>query len=197
MITLRLARDTDAEAMLSIYAPFILNTAVTFECEVPSADAFAQRIRGIMEDYPYLSCEAGGTLIGYGCARRHMERAAYQWSAELSIYIARGWHRRGIGRTIQQALEAILRLQNVRTVVGGVTLPNPNSEGLIASLGFERIGTYRNAGFKRGQWHDVAWFQKAIGDYGPDPAPFLPFRLLPEEKVAEVLKGCNEGLRGV
>ncbi len=195
MITLRLARETDAEAILSIYGPYIRDTAVTFECEVPTAEAFARRIREISEDYPYLACETEGALIGYGYAHRHMERSAYQWNAELSIYIARGWLRRGVGRAIHNALEGILCLQNVRTVYGGVTLPNPNSEGLIASLGFDRVGVYHNAGFKCGRWHDVAWFEKAIGDYGEDPAPFLPFRLLPEDKVAEVLKGCNEALR--
>ena len=195
MKTLRQARESDAAAILGIYGPYVRDTAVTFETDVPSVEAFAQRIRDISGNYPYLACEADGVLIGYGYARRHMERAAYQWNAELSIYIARGWLRCGVGRAIYGALVDILRLQNVRNVYGGVTLPNPNSEGLTASLGFRRVGVYHSAGFKCGRWHDVAWFEKAIGEYGKDPAPFLPVRELGPDAVGEVLARWNVALR--
>ena len=191
MITLRLARETDAAAILAIYGPYIKDTAITFENEVPSLQAFTERIRGIAENYPWLVCQAEGSVIGYGYAHRHMERAAYQWNAELSIYIMKGWLRCGLGGVIHSALTSILRLQNIRTVYGGVTLPNPNSEGLIASLGFQRVGVYHSAGFKCGAWHDVAWFEKFIGEHTDDPAPFLPFRELSPEAVGEILERHN------
>jgi L-amino acid N-acyltransferase YncA len=188
---LRQALEADAEEILGIYGHYIRDTAITFEYVVPSPDEFRSRIRGIASDYPYLVCLEGGKVIAYGYAHRHMERAAYQWNAELSIYIDRSRLRRGVGRTLHSALVDILLMQNVRNVYGGVTLPNGNSMGLLESLGFTSVGVYHSTGYKCGAWHDVAWFEKAIGDHGVDPAPFIPLREIDSQAIREVLKRHN------
>ena len=188
---LRLAKETDAEEILGIYGHYIRDTVATFEYEVPSLDEFRSRIRGIVPDYPYLVCLEGGKIIGYGYAHRHMERAAYRWNAELSTYIDGAFLRRGIGRALYNALAEILLMQNVRNLYGGVSLPNGNSLGLLGSLGFSSVGVYHNTGYKHGAWHDVAWFEKAVGDTGKDPAPFIPFREIDSRAIGEVLKRHN------
>ena len=58
----------DAEALLAIYAPYIRETAITFEYEVPSVEEFQNRIRTISEKYPYIVAEEGGKIIGYSYA---------------------------------------------------------------------------------------------------------------------------------
>ncbi len=185
---LRLASPADSDALREIYAQYI-DTPVTFEYALPSREEFARRVETISADYPYLVCEQEEEIVGYAYAHRQMERAAYQWNAELSIYIDREHTSRGLGKTLAGALLELLRRQGVKTVYSGVTLPNARSEGLHASLGFRRLGVYRRTGYKCGKWHDVAWFEKAIAPYEPAPAPVRSLREMPEEVVCRVLSG--------
>lgn len=186
----RFATVQDAEALLSIYAPYITDTAVTFECEVPSVEEFSQRVRSIVADYPYIVCVEGGRIFGYAYGHRQMERSAYQWNAELSVYIEHGHQHRGIGSVFYRSLIELLRLQNICTVYGGITTPNTGSERLHESLGFSRLGTYHHTGFKCGAWHDVTWFEKQIGNYGTAPLPFRSIRDIPAAMLNETLSRC-------
>ena len=183
---LRLASADDAPSLLQIYAQYI-DTPVTFECALPSVQEFAGRIRSVSGDYPYLVCEENGRIAGYAYAHRQKEREAYQWNAELSIYLDGSFTSRGLGAKLYLALFALLKLQGVHTVYGGVTLPNEKSERLHASLGFRRLGVYRNTGYKCRAWHDVAWFEKEIAPYDPEPALFLPFRAVPRDRWESIL----------
>ena len=189
-LTYRLAVESDAAAILAIYEPYIKDTAVTFECETPTLAEFTQRVRGISADYPYIVCLADGGIAGYAYAHRQMERDAYQWNAELSVYIGSAWQGRGIGMVLYGALIEILRLQNIRSVYGGVTLPNEASEKLHSACGFAKLGTYHNTGWKCGSWHDVAWFEKQIGEYDLKPQPFRSIRTLPDGAVDRILARC-------
>ena len=187
---LRIVSENDAAALLGIYAQYI-DTPVSFECTLPSAEEFAARIREISRDYPYLVCDEKGKPIGYAYAHRQMERAAYGWNAELSVYIDGGRLSEGIGKKLYAALTEILQLQNVVNVYGGVTLPNARSEGLHVSAGFSRSGVYRRTGFKNGAWHDVAWFEKAIAPHTP-PRRFKSMRSIDGEAVAAILRRFSD-----
>lgn len=116
-----------------------------------------------------------------------MERAAYQWNVELSIYLDRTATSKGIGQRLYAALIELLRLQGIKTVYGGVTLPNIRSERLHEKLGFHRLGTYHHTGYKCGAWHDVVWFEKAIAPYQPEPQPIIPMNEIPEETKKDIL----------
>ena len=96
---IRKAIENDAESLLKIYEPYITNTTITFEYDVPTAEAFADRIRETAAAFPYLVCECDGVIMGYAYAHRIRERAAYDWDAELSIYLAQGTHGHGVGTT--------------------------------------------------------------------------------------------------
>ena len=187
-VIVRMAVPGDAAALLPLYAPFVQNTAVTFEYEVPSVEEFAGRITAFGGTYPYLVWEEDGRILGYAYAHRLGERAAYQWSAELSIYLGRDSTGRGLGRRLYGALMELLRLQGVRTVYGCVTLPNAGSEGLHAAMGFRLTGTWHRAGFKCGAWRDVGWFEKTIAPYDPSPAPVRPIGEVPAAAAAEILE---------
>lgn len=184
---LRFAAPADSGALLAIYGQYI-DTPVTFEYVLPSGEEFARRVEDISRDYPYLVCEDGGKLVGYAYAHRQMERAAYQWNAELSVYLDREYTARGLGKKLYGCLMELLRLQGVRTVYGVVTVPNEKSEGLHRAMGFHTMGVCRSTGYKSGAWHDVALFEKAIAPYDRDPAPFRLIRELPEERLADILK---------
>ena len=114
--TLRLAKPEDAEKLLEIYAPFVISSDrtlsdVSFEYEVPSVEEFTERIKNISADYPYIVCEHEGRLLGYVYAHPYIQRAAYQWGAEATIYLAPEGQGCGLGKVMYAALEALLRLQ--------------------------------------------------------------------------------------
>lgn len=176
----------DAEALLAVYAPYIA-TSVTFETALPTAEEFAGRIRGIQAAYPYLVLTDGDVAAGYAYAHRARDRAAYDWFAELSVYLRQAYTGRGLGKKLYALLMDLLALQNVQTAMGCVTAPNAASEALHASLGFRRVGVSRRAGYKDGAWHDVIWFERALGPYHVPPAPLLPFPEVDPEAVAAVL----------
>lgn len=192
---LRQARLDDAQAVLDIYAPYIRNTNITFEYEVPSLPEFRERMRKIMEGYPYLICEIDGIAAGYAYAHRYKERAAYQWDAELSVYLREGYGRRGIGRAFYTALMEILREQNVRNVYGIVTSPNPPSEALHAAMGFRLFGLSQKTGYKQGKWIDVSEFERPIGEPDSPPGRLLATDEVPRERIAEILREAERMIR--
>ena len=194
-VTLRRAHLEDAEAILEIYAPYIRNTNITFEYEVPSLSEFRDRMAGIMEGYPYLICEIDGIAAGYAYAHRYKERAAYQWDAELSVYLREGCERRGIGQAFYTALMEILKEQNVRNVYGIVTSPNPPSEALHAAMGFRLAGVSLKTGYKLGKWIDVSCFERPLGDPDSPPEELLTVHQVPQERIAQILQAAERMVR--
>ena len=186
----RFAVPGDSRGALNIYAQYI-RTPITFECALPTEQEFAERIAAISGYYPYLVCEEGGKIIGYAYAHRHMEREAYQWNAELSVYLDAAHTSRGLGKKLYGALIAMLKLQGIRTVYGCVTVPNKKSEALHKTLGFQISGTYHNAGYKNGKWHDVMWFEKAIAQYEPCPRPIVSIADVAREQLQKILSSAG------
>ena len=109
----RFATEGDAEEILGIYKPYIENTTITFEYEVPAVEEFRERIRETLEKYPYIVCTYDGKIIGYAYAHRIWSRAAYQWDVELSVYTDGNYAGNGIGKKLYKILIEILKLQNV------------------------------------------------------------------------------------
>ncbi|GGF13633.1 GNAT family N-acetyltransferase [Hymenobacter cavernae] len=174
-VTLRLATPEDAAAMLTIYAPYITGSTITFEYEVPAIEAFAERVRKLQGILPWLVAENGGQVLGYAYASRYRERPAYQWSVETSVYVRPEYHGTGVARRLYTQLFDLLTQQGYVNAYAGVTQPNPRSVAFHQSFGFELIGTYRHVGYKFGKWHDVQWLAKQL--QAPPAAPVAP-RLL-------------------
>ena len=184
---LRFAKISDSTDILKIYGQY-MDTPITFEYTLPSAEEFTERVRSISAEYPYIVCEDSGRIVGYAYAHRHMERTAYQWNAELSIYIDREYTSGGLGRKLYGALIDILKLQNIHNVYGCVTVPNEKSEGLHTGIGFEYIGIFHNTGYKCGKWHNAAWLEKQILPYEDNPAPILSVKQIPQHKLDGILE---------
>jgi L-amino acid N-acyltransferase YncA len=171
---IRLASEEDAEQIQAIYAPIVLETAISFEFEPPPVDEIRLRISRTLERLPWIVCEDGGEIRGYAYAAAHRERDAYRWSVDVSVYVGSSSRRSGVGRALYTALLEILRLQGFVNAYAGITLPNPASVRLHQSLGFQSVGTYRSVGWKFGRWHDVAWFELPLRAHEPEPPPPRP-----------------------
>ena len=182
--TVRFATEADGPALLAVYAQYI-DTSITFEYTLPTAEEFAGRIRDISKVYPYLVLERDGAPVGYAYAHRSREREAYDWVAELSIYLDRTATGQGLGKRLYSLLIDLLAMQGLKTAMGCVTVPNAASEAMHAALGFTRVGLSPNAGYKAGAWRDVSWFEKALGSYDVPPAPLLPIGAVDAHAAAE------------
>ena len=170
--------DRDAAACASIYAPYVVESAVSFEEAAPTVPDFAARIARVQATHPWLVAEEDdGRVVGYAYASPHRKRAAYRWACDVAVYVDRAHQRRGVGRALYDALFEWLRRQGFHVAVAGITLPNEASVGLHTALGCEPVGTYRRIGWKSGAWRDVGWWQLRLlraeddGTSPPEPRP--------------------------
>lgn len=168
-IVIRLATAEDAEAILNIYGGYIRNTTVSFEVDVPTVEEFQNRMNQIQSQFPWLVCEIDGVVAGYAYASKHAQRAAYRWSADLSVYINEKYHRRHIADALYTAIYAMLKAQGYYTVYAGVSTPNPKSEAFHLAQGFSVVGVYPNVGYKLGKWCTLTWYGLPLQEYGETP----------------------------
>ena len=184
---IRFAAAKDAAELLEIYAPYVTGTTVSFEYEVPAVEEFRRRVEETSARYPYLVWEEDGALLGYAYAHPYAARPAYQWSAELTVYLRQGVSRRGLGSQLYGALMELLRLQGVRNVYGCVTAENTASVAFHHALGFREAGRFSQVGYKLGRWLDVLWLEKAIAS-GGEPQPLVSFPQVDREQALAVLE---------
>jgi L-amino acid N-acyltransferase YncA len=194
-IKIRLASVSDADAMLAVYAPYVGETVVSFEYTAPTEDEFRARIKEKTEFYPCLVAETENGIVAYAYASRERSREAYDWNAELSIYIQMDFTGRGLGTALYTALLDILLLQGIVNVYGVVATPNENSERLHKRLGFSLAGVHYSTGYKLGTWCDVTWFVKQLVPPTVPPPALHPITELRAEDIEEILYRSNEKLK--
>ena len=166
---IRPATPDDAQAVLAIYAPIVRDTAISFELEPPDLGEIRARIEKTLPVLPWLVNEdAASAVNGYVYAGRHRERAAYQWSVDVTAYVREDCRGQGVGKALYARLFELLLDAGYCQAFAGIALPNAGSVALHESVGFPPIGVYRNVGFKHGCWHDVGWWQKEL------QAPLVP-----------------------
>jgi phosphinothricin acetyltransferase len=191
---LRLATPADGDALAAIYAPYVRATAISFELRPPDGTEIAARISRTLERTPWLIAEVDGVARGYAYAGRFRDRPAYDWTCESGIYVDEASRGLGLGRALMVGLIAVVRLQGFRTLIAGVTPPNPASVGLHLGLGFRRVGTFEGVGHKLGAWQDVEFFELELAPRadGEVPVPVQPLpELLGSPELARALAGSG------
>jgi L-amino acid N-acyltransferase YncA len=178
---IRIAKPADAGAILDIYAPYVRDTSITFETEVPSVSDFEKRIQKYLENWPWLLYEINGRIAGYAYASRYRERVAYQWSIECSVYIHDDHLRSGIASALYSRLFSILKIQGFTTVYAVINLPNDPSVALHESIGFTHFATYEKVGYKLGRWKNVGWWQLQLNEYLQEPPAPIKFSAMRNE----------------
>lgn len=188
-LKIRVADVLDAEALLAIYAPYVRETAISFETEVPTLATFRRRITGTLaRRYPFLVAEADGEILGYAYTGPFVGRAAYDWAAEVSIYVRQDAHGQGVGRALYEALEEVSRAQHIINLEACIGVPSGedddylthNSAEFHAHMGYRLVGRFERCGYKFGRWYDMVWMEKIIGEHVDNPAPVVPFSKLRE-----------------
>lgn len=177
---IRLVGMSDVEQIIKIYAPYVENTIVSFESEVPTIKEMRERIRNICEKYPYLVYLSDNQIVAYAYASKYRDRAAYCYDVEISVYSLPEYHGKGIAHKLYECLFAILREQGFYNAYAGCSLPNEKSINFHKKFGFTCIGVYHNVGYKFGSWHDVMWLEKAIMPHCKNPKAVKSIGELPE-----------------
>lgn len=172
-MTIRMAKEADGEELLSIYAPYVTDTAVTFEYELPSAEEFRKRIRRTLEKYSWLIACLDGRAAGYAYASAFKQRAAYDWAVETSVYVKRQLHGKGIGKALYVELERILRLQNILNANACIAFPNDESVAFHERMGYRMAACFTRCGYKLGKWHDMVFMEKMLGEHPEHPPAML------------------------
>ena len=181
-IKFRVATVSDVKEILEIYGPYVEKTAVTFEYEIPSVEEFERRIQNILYKYPYIVAELDGHIVGYSYAASFKERAAYDWSAEVSVYVRTGYKRRGIGKGLYKEIEKILKKQgflNVNACIAYTEEPDEyltkDSADFHEKMGYSLAGRFHKCAYKFGRWYDMIWMEKHIGDHDESPPKVRAF----------------------
>ena len=159
---IRIATQADVPQMLSIYAPYILNTTYTFEYDVPTEEEFLQRFCRLTEQFPWLVWEEDGKVLGYAYGSAPFERAAFSWCAEPSIYLRMEARGKGIGKKLYTVLEKILELQGYQVLYALITAENSDSIAFHRKLAYETRAEFPDCGFKFGRWLGLVWMEKRI-----------------------------------
>ena len=184
-VKLRMATPEDANTLLKIYAPYILHTGVTFEYEVPSEADFRERIRSVLEKYPYLVACKAGVPIGYAYAKALGERAAFSHSVETAIYLSEDCRGKGVGTLLYKELERILKMQNITNLYAAVSYRENEDETIShasprfhIAAGFHQAAHFKKCGYKFDRWYDIVWYEKYIDGHSDHPRNFIPLNKL-------------------
>ena len=160
---IRFARLEDAKALVDIYNPYIKETTITYEYDELSEEAFCRRMQSIMEKFPYLVYEIDGVIVGYAYASPHLERAAFGWDCEVTVYLSPTYQNRGIASRLYEKLIGIVKEMGYVNIYSLIDYPNAGSEALHYKFGFEKLGIYEKTAFKFGKWLDLLVLQKRVG----------------------------------
>lgn len=187
---LRAAQQADAAALLGIYAPYVTDSCISFETDVPSVGEFERRIRTALERAAYLVAEDAvtGDAVGYAYNGVFRTRPAFAWASETSIYLDPQHRGRGLGFALLDTLEELMRLQGIRMAEACITSTNEASIAFHEHHGYRICGQHTACGYKLGQWLSVTWMEKQLLPL--DPAPRPPHGLATAD-VEAVLAAAN------
>ena len=166
---IRDVQKEDSERLVEIYSYYVLNTAVSFEYEVPTVEEFRQRIKKITSKYPYLVCLKDNKIVGYVYAGEYSSRSAYSWTAAMSIYVDKDYRRQGIGSAMYKAIEPRLKDMGIINLLAGTAYCDTEDEYLThasssfhMSQGYSEAAHFKNIGKKFDRWYDLKWCQKSL-----------------------------------
>ena len=170
---LRPVTENDAADIIKIYEPHVTNSHVSFELVAPSEAEMQARIREYTQTFPWFVWEENGKVAAYAYASTYRTRAAYQWNAEVSVYVDKQQSKKGLGRKLYEELINEMKRRGYINLYAVIALPNEPSIKFHEAMGFEYLGVYKNVGFKLGKWHDVGWWVLSEKKLPAAPMPIL------------------------
>lgn len=179
-VSIRMATEADAEEILNIYSPYVTDTVVSFEYDIPSVVEFSHRISDTLKRYPYIVALKGKNIVGFAYASAFKNRAAYDWAAETTVYVKQDFRGRGVGKKLYVALEELLKRQNIinsNACIAYTSAPNEHLDNASMlfheNLGYSKVAHFTKCGYKFGVWYDMIWMEKMLGEHPDKPEPVI------------------------
>ena len=190
---IRPAAEKDVPEILEIYAPYVENTTVTFEYDVPCRRSFLQRFCEISAQFPWLVWEEDGRILGYAYASPPYTRAAYSWCAEPSVYLRPEARGRGIGGALYVALEKLLLHQGYQLLYALITEENRSSIRFHEKMGYTHRVLFPHCGFKFGRWLGLIWMEKRLKSVEIPSSMPIPWSALRNDaqKISDILDSLS------
>ena len=163
---IRPATPDDLPGVLEIYNEAVLNTTATYDYEPRTLE----HRRTWFEDhakmnYPvFVAVDPGGRVVGWSSLNRYHDRMGYRFTTENSVYVAADQRGKGIGKLLMPPLIDGAKERGLRAILAVIDAENPASIRLHASFGFERVGHFKQVGFKFGRWLDVVYMELLLPD---------------------------------
>lgn len=177
-VNIEAAKYSDAKRLIEIYKPYVLDTAITFEYEVPGVEEFQKRIINTLINYPYLVAKIEDKIVGYAYTSSFKSRSAYIWAVETSIYVDKDYHGMKIGKLLYEELEKISKKQNILNMNACISMPDMGSVSFHKKMGYKQVAFFHQCGYKLNRWYDMIWMEKMIGEHKLNPQAFIPFSKL-------------------
>jgi phosphinothricin acetyltransferase len=159
---IRKATLADTSALLEIYNYYVIHTTVTFDEVALSLNAFTEKLKLILKDYPCIVFEDNNEILGFAYGSKFRPKPAYNYTVESTVYVKNGAHGKQIGSKLYIELLEQLKQRNFKSVLGVLTIPNPASVKLHEKFGFTQVAHLKDVGFKFDTWLDVGIFQLKI-----------------------------------
>ena len=175
--TIRLASLDDLPAILAISNHYVLHSTANFAIEPELLESWQESFLATSDKYPwFVAADTEGVILGFAKASPWKGRCAYEYAAEITVYVQPDQHGRGIGRALYEKLLTTMKAQGFQSVLGGIALPNDASVALHEALGMKRVAVLERVGWKFGRWHDVGYWQRLLQDVDTAPQPIRPVR---------------------
>ncbi|HEY0194491.1 MAG TPA: GNAT family N-acetyltransferase [Kofleriaceae bacterium] len=173
-LVVRAVRAQDFAALAAITNHYIATSSIHFGYAPVTDGELQAQWQAAGARYPWLAAALDGEVVGYAKAGVWRDRTAYQWTTEVGLYVADALRGRGLGRALYAALLDDVQRRGFRSVIAGITLPNPASVRLHEAFGFRHVGIFEDAGWKQGAWHAVGFWQKQLATDASPPAGAPP-----------------------
>ncbi|MBR4779933.1 MAG: N-acetyltransferase [Lachnospiraceae bacterium] len=170
-IIIRSAKPEDAAEIQRIYGYYVENTAISFEYDIPSVAEMERRITETLKEFPYLVAESEGRIVGYAYAGKFHTRAAYRYSAELSVYVDKDMRGHGLGKKLYGEIEELLKEKKIVRLYAGIAATD-NEDAFLTdaslkfhnAMGYKQVARFHKCGYKFNRWYDLIYTEKEIGD---------------------------------
>lgn len=162
-ITIRPAEQPDVVRILEIINYEISHSDSThFHEERTYSEQLSWYKEKQVEGYPVLVAEVDGKMVGYGTYRLFSPWDVYQHSIEHTIYLDKDARGKGIGKMLLEELIEQARENDYHVMIAGIDASNEGAIRFHEQFGFELVGTFREVGYKFGEWLDLVFMQKIL-----------------------------------
>ena len=155
---------SDFESLSALVNWAIAETHIHFGSAPTDAATMLAGYQSVCGEYPWFVAADEQQVLGFASSGVYKPREAYRWTCDVSVYVDRLHHGKGLGKALYSRLLQELRDQGFRSAVASIALPNEASIALHEKLGFQLCGTIREAGYKFECWHDVGIWQLMLTD---------------------------------